>query len=181
MAPQTPVIETERLVLREMGPGDLDFLAGLLGDPEVMRFYPRPLDREGARGWIERNMIRYVRDGHAFWLAIDKATGRPVGQAGVVERDLDGERFSEIGYMFARSAWGKGLATEAARACVRWGFEKLGRTCMHALIRPENLPSRRVAERLGMRRGRRVVFAGFVHDLWWVEVGDDSTTSPRRP
>jgi len=159
------VLETSRLSLREMTSGDLDFLAALLADPDVMRFYPSPLDREGARAWLDKTLARYERDGHAFWLATEKATGEPVGQVGVLLQEVEGERFHEVGYLFARAHWKRGFATEAARACRDWAFDK-GAPRVISLIRPENLPSAAVARRNGMTIERQVTFHNLPHDLW---------------
>ncbi|WP_373048978.1 GNAT family N-acetyltransferase [Vulgatibacter sp.] len=163
-------LETERLLLREFTWEDLDFLASLLADPQVMHFWPKPsYDRDEAKAWMQRTLDRYARDGYGHWLAIEKSTGRPVGQVGPLLQEEEGLRFTEVGYIFATAAWGKGYATEAAAAVVHWCFETLGLDRMHALIRPENTPSQQVARRLGMRPGRQVMHGGFVHDLWYVD------------
>ena len=81
---QRAVLETPRLLLRELGVEDLDFIAELLGDPLVMRYWPRPYTREEAAEWIRRQQQRYARDGHGYWLAVEKASGQPVGQVGLL-------------------------------------------------------------------------------------------------
>lgn len=83
MAGGKTILETERLRLREMSEADLDFLSALLGDAAVMRYWPKTCDREESRAWIKRQEERYARDGFGFWLAVSKATGLPVGQAGL--------------------------------------------------------------------------------------------------
>src|SRR5262249_12215178 len=77
-------LTTARLRLREMGPRDLDFIASLVSDPEVMRFYPKLLTRDEAREWIDRRLRAYASHGYSFWLVEDRATGEPIGQVGLL-------------------------------------------------------------------------------------------------
>lgn len=165
------VLETPRLRLRHLAPSDLDFMAGMLGDAEVMRYYPSVLDRDGAAAWIDRQIQRQARDGFALWLVEERASGGAVGQVGPLLQHLDGDDGPsvEVGYLLHRSAWGRGYATEAARATRDWAFTHLGVPRVISLIRPENLPSRRVAERNGFHVIRQVQHAGLRHDVWGME------------
>ena len=146
-----------------MSLADLDFIAALLSDPEVMRFYPRVLSREEAQGWIERQRQRYAAHGHGLWLIQDRQTGEPVGQVGLLRQRVDGREEPEVGYLLHRPFWGRGYATEAARATRDHAFHVLGHPHVISLIRPENLPSQRVARRLGMAPLRSTTFAGLEH------------------
>jgi [ribosomal protein S5]-alanine N-acetyltransferase len=160
------VLETPRLSLREMVPGDLDFLATMLADPQVMRFYPKPLARSEAEGWLERQQARYASDGHGFWLVTERSSGLPVGQVGLLMQRVDALRTNphpEIGYMLHRSHWGLGYATEAALGVRDYAFTQCGYSAVISLIRPENLPSRAVAGRLGMQVLAEATFAGLRH------------------
>ena len=154
------LLATERLDLVEMGASDLDFVAGMLADPEVMRHYPALLSREESLAWIERQRARYARDGHGLWLARERSSGEPVGQAGLVLQTVGPEAAAEreIGYLLARPYWRRGYATEAALAVKRWAFETLELRRVVSLIRPGNLPSQAVARRIGMAPEREVVF-----------------------
>ena len=162
------ILETPRLRLREMSPGDLDFVAAMLSHPEVMRFYPKIYSREEAAAWIERQLGRYARNGHGLWLAEDRATGEPRGQVGLAVQEVDGMEEPEIGWLIHRPWWRQGLATEAALATRDWAFGALGLSRVISLIRPENLPSQGVARKLGMKPGRRTLFHGFVHIVFEV-------------
>lgn len=157
------VVETERLILRELEPGDLDFLAELLGDPQVMHFWPRPYSREEAAEWIERHRQRYVDHGHGYWLAIEKTTGQPIGQIGLLRSVVEGVEEENVGYILAREAWGKGFATEGAQGCLDYLQERFPNRDAAILIRPENLPSLRVAERLGFVVERETTYADLRH------------------
>ncbi len=160
------ILETSRLALRELSLDDLDFVSEMLAHPEVMHFWPQPYTRDEAADWIRRQQERYARDGFGYWLAVDKASGQPVGQAGLLRQELDGTVETGIGYILHRPFWGRGYATETAAACRDHAFCKLGKERVTATIRPENLASRRVAERIGLELERMTTWAGLPHLLY---------------
>ena len=157
------ILETSRLILREFDPDDADALARTLSDAETMRYYPAPLDRPGVEAWISRNLRRYQEHGHGLWAMILKSSGELVGDCGLTVQDVDGQNEIEIGYQVRRDLWQQGLATEAARACRDYGFARLPVDRLISLIRRENLPSRRVAEKNGMTVWKEVTLQGFPH------------------
>ncbi len=159
----TEILATARLALRLLTPGDLPFIAGLLGDAEVMRHWPRPFSPAEAADWIERQRERYARDGIGYWLALDRASGQPVGQAGLLVQEYAGVRHVGLGYMLARSMWGRGLALEAARACAEYALARLGEREVVSLIRPENVRSQRVTLRAGFLPESFVRYADLPH------------------
>jgi len=161
-----PIHETPRLLLRELVAGDLDFVAEMLAHSEVMRFWPRRYTREEAAQWVRRQQERYAHDGFGYWLALDKTTRQPVGQAGLLRQELDGVVETGIGYILHRPFWGQGYATEAAAGCRDYAFGILGKARVTATVRPENIPSRRVAERIGLRYERMTTWAGLPHMLY---------------
>ena len=166
MAEARTILETPRLVLRELTLDDLDFLAGMLGHPEVMAFWPKPYTRDEAAEWIRRQQERYARDGYGYWLAFDKAGARPIGQAGLLAQIVDGVAETGIGYIIHRPFWRQGYATEAARACRDYAFGKLGKERVVVLVRPENVVSQSVARKLGTQPERETVYAGFAHTVF---------------
>ncbi|MHB8875691.1 MAG: GNAT family N-acetyltransferase [Myxococcaceae bacterium] len=168
MARPRVVLETERLTLREMNLDDLDAVAAMLADPEVMRFWPRPQTREEAEAWVLRQVQRYASHGFGYWLAFGRESGELAGQAGLLPTVVEGVEEVGLGYILHRSAWGRGLATEAARGCVAHAFG-LGKERVVALVRPENRASVHVAERLGMKLERKVTFSGFEHAVYVAE------------
>jgi len=145
------VLETKRLILREMALYDVDDLFEVLSDPKAMQFYPQPFDRQMTQTWIERNVQRYAQYGFGLWGLILKQTGKLIGDCGLVVQEVDGVEEIEIGYHVHRDLWGKGLATEAAQAVRDFGFIQLGFDKLISLINPANIASRRVAEKNGMR------------------------------
>jgi len=161
-----PILETERLLLREFFPNDVDALALVLSDHETMRFYPAALDRAGVAAWIERNRRRYTEAGHGLWAMVLKSSGEVVGDCGLSRQTVDGTDEIEIGYHVRRDLWGQGYAPEAARACQGYGFARLGADRLISLIRPENLPSRRVAEKTGLSLWKGVIWRDLPHCVY---------------
>lgn len=157
------ILETSRLVLREMSLDDLDFIASLLAHPEVMRFWPQCYSRDEAEAWIRRQQDRYAQHGHGYWLVLDRKTGEPRGQVGLLPQTIDDVLETEIGYMIHCSYWRHGLATEAAAACRDYAFGVLQRPRVVSQIRPENLPSQGVARKIGLLPGPQRLFKGLEH------------------
>jgi [ribosomal protein S5]-alanine N-acetyltransferase len=145
------VIETHRLLLRKFTLDDVDALQAVLGDPVAMQWYPAPFDRDGVEGWIKRNLERYQRDGHGLWAMVLKASGEMIGDCGCVIQEVEDKPELEIAYHVRRNLWGNGYATEAARACMDYAFNTLGALRVISMIRPENINSRRVAEKNGLK------------------------------
>jgi [ribosomal protein S5]-alanine N-acetyltransferase len=163
------IFATPRLVLREFAREDVDSLAAVIGDPETMKYYPAPFDRAAVIDWIDRNRRRYEADGFGLWGMVLKSSGELVGDCGLIRQDLNGTSEVEIGYHVRRDLWGKGLATEAARACRDYGFANLPVDRLISLIRPENLPSRRVAEKNEMCITKGISWRGLLHYVYAVE------------
>jgi ribosomal-protein-alanine N-acetyltransferase len=141
----------------------------VLGDAETMRYYPAPYDRAGVEAWIERNRRRYREAGHGLWAMELKDDGTMIGDCGLVSQRVEGATEIEIAYHVHRAYWRRGLATEAARACRDRGFNVLGFRRLISLIRPENMPSRRVAEKNGLRVERALMWGDFQHLLYVIE------------
>lgn len=156
-------IQTARLHLRRFNAGDLDAVRRIYGDPAVMRYM-----WDGA-GRTEEQLVRILAflvngwetRGAGLWAVVHQAQGTVIGRCGLLT--LPGTAEVEIGYVLARQHWGGGYATEAARAVLRYGFEELALPRIVAVARPDNLASRRVLHRLGMRYEGLAHHYGAVH------------------
>lgn len=151
------VLETRRLRLREMTLDDLDELHSILSDPIAMQYYPKPFDREMTTGWIEWSLCNYTEHGFGLWAVIHREDACLIGDCGLTIQQVDGVSELEIGYHIMRSYWGRGLATEGAIACRDYAFDSLRRQRVISWMKPENLSSRRVAEKAGMRLEKETI------------------------
>jgi RimJ/RimL family protein N-acetyltransferase len=148
----TVILETPRLLLRTWALDDAEAAFAFYSDPEVMRFLggvPQQSVEDVRRHLAGRPIAYQALHGFTLWATVEKATARLVGACGL--KFLDGGMDIEVGYHFARDVWGRGYATEAAAAAVRYGFDRL---CLHRIlgvVHPENHASQRVLEKLGLR------------------------------
>ena len=157
------MIETPRLVLREITEGDAPALLAIYRDPAVARFLgPPPGSLEAERANIAAHRARYyARRGYGLWAVVRRDTGELVGRCGLLDAEIAGREEVEVSYLLAPPYWGRGLATEAAGAALAYAAGPLALDRVVAVIAPENARSRRVAERLGMRREGVVQYKAF--------------------
>ena len=152
--PAMSAIETARLLLRPWQDDDLERLVALYGDPQVARFLSvdgRPWPRARSVGAFEHFRGEWQERGFGPWAAIDKQTGRWLGQVGLNELPRwPGPDKIEVGWDLHPSVWGRGLATEGARAALRYGFEVVGLERIISTARADNAASRRVMEKCGL-------------------------------
>ncbi|MFF2450823.1 GNAT family N-acetyltransferase [Neobacillus sp. NPDC058068] len=145
------VMRTERLILRRMTKDDTKNLMEIFSDPVAMRYYPSTKNEGETLEWIEWTQENYDQYGVGLWIVENKVTGEFLGQCGIVPQEVDGVMEMEIGYLFVRRVWGNGYATEAALACKNYGFEQLKLNRIVSLPDINNIPSTKVAERIGMQ------------------------------
>lgn len=146
------ILETERLLLREMTQADLDALCKILCDEDVMRAaYESVFTREEAQGWLNRHLKRYREYGFGLWAVVLKETGKMIGQCGLTLQNWKEKEILEIGYLFQKAYWHKGYAQEAAIACREYAFSALHADCVYSTIRDTHIASQKVAVRNGMR------------------------------
>ena len=116
------LLETKRLLLREMNPEDYDALFRVLGDPETMWHYPYTFDGKHVRDWIERNMKRYRKDGFGLWAVCLKDTSELIGDCGLTLQNINGETLPEIGFHIRRDCQRKGNPKRRPGPCVTGRF-----------------------------------------------------------
>ena len=144
------ILETKRLLLREMRPDDFQAMFQVLGDPQTMWHYPYTPDGQHVRDWIERNINRYMKDGFGLWAVCLKETGELIGDCGLTLQNINGEILPEIGYHIRRDCHRKGYASEAARGVRDWVFQNTDYQAVYSYCRYTNLPSIKTAESIGM-------------------------------
>lgn len=148
-------LKTARLIVRQWRDEDYAPFAAMVADPDVMRYFPRTLSREESDERIDFYRSLIDRDGWGLWALQLRETGEFIGFTGLheVEPELPFAPAVEIGWRLATKAWGKGYASEAAAAALRFGFEDLSFSEIAAYAAVENARSTTVMERLGMRYG----------------------------
>lgn len=144
------ILETERLYLREMTQDDFPSLCNILQDEETMYAYEGAFTDSEAQEWLDRQRARYQKWGFGLWAVILKDNGKMIGQCGLTMQPWKEEEVLEVGYLFERSHWHKGYATEAATACKQYAFDVLQAKDVCSIIRDTNTASRHVAVRNGM-------------------------------
>ena len=148
-------LETERLKLRMWRESDIDAYAEMCADPLVMRYLGAGKVFTRHEAW--RSMAVFIGHwylkGYSHWAVEEKAKGKMIGRLGFL--NPEGWPGFEIGWTLARHAWGKGYATEGAKAALQYAFEKLDQPHVISLIHPDNTPSMKVAERIGEKFERK--------------------------
>lgn len=144
------ILETDRLILREMSQADFPDLCKILQDEEVMYAYEHAFSGAEVQEWLDRQLQRYREYGFGLWAVILKETGKMIGQCGLTMQDSGSGSVLEVGYLFQKAFWHHGYATEAAVACKDYAFTVLKATEVYSIIRDSNLPSQAVARRNGM-------------------------------
>ena len=149
----TTILETERLILRHQVIEDLDNLWALYCNPHITKYIPdAPRSREEAQEELEWHMHGHPKHPElGLWATIHKESGKFIGRCGLLPWTIDGQYDVEVAYTIAEEHWRQGLGTEAAQAILKYGFEKLNLPRLICLIDAENIASKKVAERIGMK------------------------------
>jgi RimJ/RimL family protein N-acetyltransferase len=145
------IIETERLYLRELTMEDKEEWAKVLSDIESMRFYPHPFSEKEVENWINWNIDNYKKYKHGLWAVILKDGDIFLGDCGITIQNIDGEVVPEMGFHIIKDYCKKGYATEAAIACKKYAFEVLNYEKLYSYTILENIPSQKVAQKVGMK------------------------------
>lgn len=144
------ILETERLILREMTDDDFASLQAVISDPENMKYYPAPYDENGVRRWIAWCKSSYEKYGFGLWAVVLKETGEMIGDCGISMQPIDDGWKPEIGYHIRLDHHRKGLGKEATRAVKDYFFTHFNYDEVYSYMDKDNLPSYKTAEANGM-------------------------------
>jgi ribosomal-protein-alanine N-acetyltransferase len=155
------MLETSRLLLRRFTQDDLDALAELMSNAQFMRFSTGSFSRAQTEAFLERIFAGYRDRQPSQFAVIHRADKKLIGYCGFFRQIVDDVEEIEIGYRLDSEYWNQGLATEAARAVRDHAFNDLELDHVISLIHPDNVASRRVAEKVGMIPEKKTTFKGF--------------------
>ena len=166
---RSDTVSTQRLLLRPFTLEDLKPLHQILSSPAVHRYMPRrePWALEKVQRWIEMAIQHWAERNYGWWAVELKETGELTGWCGL--KYLDDTEEVEVLYLFGEDYWGRGFATEAALATVRYAFETAGLEELVGIVHPENIASRRVLEKIGMAFNQRTHYFGIDVDTYFMK------------
>lgn len=146
------IISTERLILRRWLPADIGPFAGMNEDEEVMKYFPKKLSTDESIAWVERNNLNFAKNQFGLYAVEHKQTNEFIGFTGFAVPTFDSffTPCVEIGWRFKKEIWGQGLATEAATACIAYGFNTLQFDKIVSFTSLLNVKSQNVMKRIGM-------------------------------
>lgn len=145
------IIETEKLILRELTENDFDALYAILGDPELMQYYPNVFDEKKIRAWINNNIERYQIFSFGLWAVVLKETGELIGDCGLTMQLIGGKIKPEIGYLIRKNSQKKGYGSEASKAVRDWAFKYTPFNILYSYMKYTNVGSFRTAISTGMK------------------------------
>ena len=146
------ILETERLILREMKQTDFQDLSEILQNPKVMYAYEHNFSNDDVQVWLDRQIERYKKYGFDLWAIVLKDTCEMIGQAGLTMQPYKNTEVFEIGYLLKKKFWHLGYSREAAIGCKKYAFEKLNQDKVCSITKADNLTSVRVTESIGMSK-----------------------------
>lgn len=144
------LMKTARLNFRRITKDDFNVLKKMLGDSEVMYAWEHGFSDEEVYAWIDKRLSHYDKFGYDYFIVESNRTCEVIGQIGLLDEIIGGEHCLGLGYILDKKFWHNGFATEGAKAMLEYAFSVLKAKKVVATIRPENISSIGVAERLGM-------------------------------
>lgn len=157
---------TPRLLAERLAPEHLPELRRMDQDEAFMAQLGGVRDEAGTLAYLERNLAHWAAHGFGLWMLRDRTEGALIGRAVVRHLDVEGTDEVEIGYGFYPAYWGRGLATEVARACVQLGLVRLRLPSVVAVTLPTHRASQRVMTKAGLTYEREILHAGVPHVLF---------------
>lgn len=178
-------IETDRLILREILPSDIDGMFKLDSDPEVHKYLGnKPItEREQISDVINFIRQQYIDNGIGRWAIIDKKTNDFIGWTGlkfVTELTNNHKNYYDLGYRLIRKYWGQGIATETAIACLKYAFEQLKTNEVYAIADCENNGSNKILRKVGLNFIERFDFDGIEHNWYRITKDEYENKKPNR-
>ncbi len=164
------IITTNRLRLEKIGANHKGDLFKLLSNPIVHKYFPKILDQKESEAFYEKIQARYKTDGYCFWAVIRSSDNLFLGICGLLSQKIDGQEEIEAGYRISNEFWGHWYGTEAVKGCIGYGREILKLTSIISLIRPENLPSIKVAEKNGLQLEKETIFQDRRHLVYRINL-----------
>jgi [ribosomal protein S5]-alanine N-acetyltransferase len=160
------VLQTSRLTLRPFCENDVDLLSGLMANRDFMRFSLGVYTREQTVGFLEKLLAWQKAEEPSLFAAVLRSNEVLLGYCGFYHQHIDGVDEIEIGYRMHPEYWNQGLATEAAHVVRDHAFRDLKLPRVISLIHPENIPSQRVAEKIGMSLEKQTMYRGFLTNVF---------------
>jgi ribosomal-protein-alanine N-acetyltransferase len=164
-------IETERLLLRPFNLGDLEAFSLICADPEVMRFIGsgKTLEKEAVKQQMLSWIASYEEQGFGLLALILKENEKLLGFCGLMQQIVDDETYIELGYRLDRAFWGKGIASEAAKSIRDYAFNQLDIPYLISIIQVDNIASKMVAEKIGMKYMKQTHFKGVLVNIFHIK------------
>ena len=158
-----PTIRTSRLLLRPWTPDDAEAWFEILQEDGILRYFPNPAPppRKKADSYIAHHLEHWEKHGYGHWAVVTQDDKRVVGWSGLEYLPELGE--TEVAYLLSKSVWGRGYASEAARAALGFGFESAGLASIIGLVHQDNVASISVLEKCGLHFADRI-------RLWGIEM-----------
>ncbi|MFH2103565.1 MAG: GNAT family N-acetyltransferase [Chloroflexota bacterium] len=164
-----PTLQTARLSLRPWSPSDGDRLFTILQEEDILHYFPRttPPTRDKVDKYIAHHLTHWQERGYGHWAVIYKQTNQIIGWCGLEFLPETDE--TEVAYLLSRDFWGRGLATEAARSAVEFGFQVASLERIIGLAHPGNIASQRVLEKCGLQFVDRKDYFGIELFRYWID------------
>jgi RimJ/RimL family protein N-acetyltransferase len=164
------IVETSRLILREFEREDYRKLFPILANPNVMKFSVSGcLTVAQTQEKVDSFIDSYRQYSFGKWAVILREEKQLIGYCGIAVEEIDGKKETELGYRLGDKYWGKGLATEAAKAALQYGLDELKLPYIIAVVEPANTTSIRVIEKLGMEYKRQTIFYGLEMKVYQID------------
>jgi [ribosomal protein S5]-alanine N-acetyltransferase len=142
------IFRTERLGFRRYTAADNDAVRAIFADPQARQFYPAMQNQDAVDRWVSWNLRNYEEFGFGLWALELLDQGEFIGDAGITYQTVEGQRILEIGWHIHSDYRSQGYATEAGRACLKYGFDVLSASSLSSIVDPKNAPSIKVAARV---------------------------------